>query len=64
MKQFNELFNGALNEEKKTLLRALIKEVHMESDRKTLKKIVLWFLEDDDFTECGLPVGENGRTVS
>ncbi|MFF2157183.1 recombinase family protein [Paenibacillus chitinolyticus] len=63
LKQFNEMFNGASNEEKKALLRALVKEVHMESDRKTLKKIVLWFLEDDDFTESGLPVGEAGRAL-
>ncbi|MEK5417124.1 hypothetical protein [Paenibacillus sp. FSL L8-0708] len=38
LKQFNELFNDTSNEEKKALLRALIKEVHMESDRTTLKK--------------------------
>jgi site-specific DNA recombinase len=64
LKQFNELFNDTSNEEKKALLRALIKEVHMESDRTTLKKIVFWFLEDDDFSESGLPVGDARRTVS
>lgn len=61
---FNNLFEQATNEEKRDLLRALIKEVHVEADRKNIKNIVFWFTEDDIFRESALPVSDVGRTVS
>lgn len=64
LQNFEELFNGATNEEKRALLRALIKEIHMESDRKSIKNIVFWFSEDDSFSKFALPDSELGRTVS
>lgn len=61
---FDALFEEAANEEKKALLRALIKEIHMEADRKSIKNIVFWFSEDDGSTNTALPdLGERG-TVS
>ncbi|GIP36519.1 hypothetical protein J2TS4_57290 [Paenibacillus sp. J2TS4] len=58
------MFEEATNEEKKALLRALIKEIHMESDRKSIKKIVFLFSEDDGLAQAALPVSEERRTVS
>jgi len=49
---------------KRSLLRALIKEIHMEADRKSIKNIVFWFSEDDPFTDSALPVSDVGGTVS
>lgn len=63
LKNFEDLFAEATNEEKRALLRALIKEIHMKADRKNIKNIVFWFSEDDSFTESALPVGEMGRTL-
>jgi site-specific DNA recombinase len=61
---FDTLFELATNEEKRALLRALIKEIHMEPDRKNIKSIVFWFAEDDNFSNTALLVGDERRTVS
>ncbi|MNW33084.1 hypothetical protein D3C74_100400 [compost metagenome] len=62
---FDNLFEDATNEEKRMLLRALIKEIHMEADRKSIKNIVFWFTEDDGNSAFNaLPKQEEGRTVS
>lgn len=55
LKNFDELFDQATNEEKRALLRALIKEIHMDSDRKSIKNIVFWFTEDDGLEQSALP---------
>ncbi len=61
---FDNLFEEATNEEKRMLLRALIKEIHMEADRKSIKNIVFWFTEDDGFSQTALPTNAERRTVS
>lgn len=64
LKSFEDMFEEATNEEKRALLRALIKEIHMEADRKSIKNIVFWFMEDDSFMKSALPVSDVRRTVS
>lgn len=62
---FDSVFEDATNEEKRTLLRALIKEIHVEADRKSIKNIVFWFTEDDGKNTCNaLPMSEERRAVS
>ncbi|WHY34215.1 recombinase family protein [Cytobacillus firmus] len=56
---FNELFHKATNEEKKMLVRSLIKEVRMERNRKEINKITFWFSSDN-----ALPSKEGGGTLS
>lgn len=56
---FNELFDLASNEEKRALLKALIKRIEMEPNRKDIKRIVFWFSD-----VIALPQSEVGRTVS
>jgi site-specific DNA recombinase len=60
---FDNLFAVATNEEKRSLLRALIKEIHVETDRKNIKNIVFWFTEDDQDSNNALPLCEERRTV-
>lgn len=55
---FNELFQKAEDEEKKMLVRALIKEIQMEENRKDIKRITFWF-----FSESALPSSKGSRTV-
>ncbi|MBB3069208.1 hypothetical protein FHS14_002198 [Paenibacillus baekrokdamisoli] len=57
------MFEGATNEEKRALLRALIKEVHMEADRKSIKNIVFWFTGDDYYMKSAMSVSEVRGTV-
>ncbi|MCR2805404.1 recombinase family protein [Paenibacillus soyae] len=61
---FENLFGEATNEEKRALLRALIREIHVEADRKSIKNIIFWFSEDDGFAQAALPVSEERGTVS
>lgn len=56
---FNELFHRADSEEKKMLVRALIKEIEMENDRKDIKKVTFWFS-----SESVLPSNKESRTIS
>jgi site-specific DNA recombinase len=63
--RFEELYSDASNEEKRALMRSLIKEIHMDSDRKAIKNIVFWFTENDvSNASDALPTTEMGRTVS
>jgi site-specific DNA recombinase len=55
---FNELFHKADGEEKKMLVRALIKEILMDENRKDIKKIAFWFS-----SENALPSNKGSRTV-
>jgi len=64
LNNFDNLFEEATNEEKRALLRALIKEIHMEADRKSIKNIVFWFTEDDYFMKSAVPVSDVRGTVS
>jgi site-specific DNA recombinase len=59
LKNFDKLFECATNEEKRVLMKALIKRIEMEPNRKDIKTIVFWFSEDN-----GLPVKTIRRTVS
>lgn len=43
---FNKLFDLADEQEKKELIRSIIKEIHVSKDRKELKQISLWIGED------------------
>ncbi|CAH0120791.1 hypothetical protein PAE9249_03314 [Paenibacillus sp. CECT 9249] len=64
LQNFEVLFKEATNDEKRSLLRALIKEIHVEADRKSIKNIVFWFTEDDSFSHFALPVSDVRRTLS
>lgn len=61
---FDDIFEEATNEEKRSLLRALIKEIHVEADRKSIKNIVFWFTEDDIYIKSAIPASEIRGTVS
>lgn len=59
LKNFDKLFECATNEEKRVLMKSLIKRIEMEPNRKDIKTIVFWFSEDN-----GLPVKTIRRTLS
>lgn len=59
LRSFNELFQVATNEQKKELIRAIIKKIEVEPNRKDIKKITFWFDYDDD-----LLLSKTGGTVS
>ncbi|MEF3305345.1 recombinase family protein [Paenibacillus sp. GYB003] len=42
---FNSLIDSATNEQKKALIRALVKRVEVETDRQTIKDITFWFFD-------------------
>jgi len=63
LNNFEVMFNSATNEEKRALLRALIKEIHMKADRKKIKNIVFWFTEDDSFKANAILQSVVGRTT-
>jgi site-specific DNA recombinase len=64
LENFNELFIGASSENKKILVKSLIKKIEMESNRKEIKRIVFWFLEDNAlYLKDALPKNEVSRTV-
>lgn len=56
---FNALFDSATNEQKKALIRALVKRVEVETDRQTIKDITFWF-----FDGLTLPLSKVRGTVS
>ncbi|MED3282577.1 recombinase family protein, partial [Bacillus thuringiensis] len=56
---FNKLFKIVNDEEKKLLIRSLIREVQMEANRKDVKEITFWFLPSSV-----LPSNKVRRTVS
>ncbi|MEC2074005.1 recombinase family protein [Alkalihalophilus marmarensis] len=59
LKNFNKFFAIVSDEERKLLVRSLIKEIHMEENRKDVKKITFWFSSDNV-----LPSNKARRTVS
>lgn len=62
---FNELFAEASNDNKKSLVRSLIKQIEMEPNRKEVKRVVFWFSEGNAFSKNdALPESEGRRTVS
>lgn len=56
---FDRLFASASNEQKKALIRALIKRIEVEPDRQTIRDITFWFFN----TPC-LPPSNTRGTVS
>jgi site-specific DNA recombinase len=56
---FDSLFDSATNEQKKALIRALIKRIDVEPDRKSIKEITFWF-----FDKPILPLSNTRRAVS
>lgn len=59
LENFNDLFDKADGKEKKLLIRSLIKEIHVEENRKDIKKITFWFSSVDV-----LPTNKERRTLS
>ncbi|ERM15772.1 hypothetical protein P615_07190 [Brevibacillus laterosporus PE36] len=45
LKDFDSLFEVADDQEKKVLIRSIIKSVHFSTDRKKLERISLWIGE-------------------
>jgi site-specific DNA recombinase len=58
-KNFKKAFVVATDEDKKMLVRSLIKEIHVTEDRKDIKDITFWFFNTDN-----LPSNPIRRTVS
>lgn len=56
---FNSLYDNATYEEKKSLIRAIIKKIEVEPNRKDIKRITFWFDYDD-----ALLLSKTGGTVS
>lgn len=64
LKSFDTLFEKANGEEKKLLIRSLIKNVEMEQDRKEIKSIAFWFSEGNGpIPPNDLPPSKVRRTV-
>lgn len=59
LENFNKLFKMVNDEEKKLLIRSLIREIQMEANRKDIKEITFWFLPGSV-----LPSNKARRTVS
>ena len=59
LKDFDSLFEGADDQEKKVLIRSVIKSVHVSTDRKKLERISLWIGDD-----LCVPASCERRTVS
>ncbi|RCX15638.1 site-specific DNA recombinase [Fontibacillus phaseoli] len=59
LQNFDTLFEQADIKDKKQLIKALVKKIEVEPDRKWLKSIVFWFSEGD-----ALPLNDMRRTVS
>lgn len=47
LENFDNLFESATNEQKKLLIRAIIKKIEVEPNRKDIKNITFWFDYDD-----------------
>ncbi|KPV44517.1 recombinase family protein, partial [Alicyclobacillus ferrooxydans] len=58
LSNFDVLYDKASNEEKKSLIRAVIKKIEVEPNRKDIKKITFWFDYDD-----ALLLSKTGGTV-
>ncbi|EMI11391.1 recombinase family protein [Anoxybacillus gonensis] len=65
LSNFENLYDTADNETKKMLLRSIIKSIEVDPNRKEIKSIVFWFLENNaSFENNDLPKSLLGRTVS
>lgn len=58
LENFDCLYETATNEQKKLLIRAIIKKIEVESNRKDIKNITFWFDFDD-----ALLLSKTGGTV-
>lgn len=58
LENFDNLFKTATNEEKKLLVRAIIKKIEVKPNRKEIKQITFWFDFDD-----ALLLSKTGRTL-
>ncbi|MGP3610351.1 recombinase family protein [Anoxybacteroides rupiense] len=47
LRNFSALYDTASNEQKKALIRAIIKKIEVEPNRKDIKRITFWFDYDD-----------------
>ncbi|OAJ74713.1 hypothetical protein AYJ08_08115 [Brevibacillus sp. SKDU10] len=47
LRNFSALYDTATNEQKKQLIRAIIKKIEMEPNREDIKIITFWFDFDD-----------------
>ncbi|MEL3972102.1 recombinase family protein [Rossellomorea oryzaecorticis] len=64
LKNFDTLFEKANGEEKKLLIRSLVKSIEMEKDRKEIKNIAFWFSDGEDLQLSNdLPPNKVRRTV-
>lgn len=59
LKDFDSLFEVADDQEKKVLIRSVIKEIQVSKDRKKLERVSLWIGDD-----ICLPANNKRRTVS
>lgn len=62
---FDQVFDSADVASKKLLIRSLVKSIEVNSNRKSLKRIVFWNSEDSTiFSNIALPQEQQRRTVS
>lgn len=47
LRNFNDLYEMATNQQRKELVRAIIKKIEVEPNRKDIKKVTFWFDFDD-----------------
>ncbi|HDR4582813.1 recombinase family protein [Bacillus paranthracis] len=63
LENFTDLYENATYEQKKSLLRAIIKKIEVQPNRKDIKGITYWF-DCDNGQDDALLVSKEGRTVS
>ncbi|MCZ7522781.1 recombinase family protein [Bacillus pacificus] len=63
LENFTNLYENATYEQKKSLLRAIIKIIEVQPNRKEIKGITYWF-DCDNGQDDALLVSKEGRTVS
>jgi site-specific DNA recombinase len=59
LRNFSSLYDTASNEQKKALVRAIIKKIEVEPNRKDINRITFWFDYDD-----ALLLSKTRRTIS
>ncbi|PEL26973.1 recombinase family protein [Bacillus toyonensis] len=63
LENFANLYENATYEQKKSLLRAIIKKIEVQPNRKEIKGITYWF-DCDNGQDDALLVSKEGRTIS
>ena len=63
LESFTEVYEHASQDQKRKLMKALIKEIQMTADRKQVKSITFWFAEFNPFITDGSTSSELGGTV-